>query len=205
MPRINLLPWREELRQKRKKDFISAVVGAVLIGGLLAYGTKLGVQAQIRGQNARNEILRTEITELDKQIAEILGLENQKERLLARMEIIEQLQKARPEVVHLFDELVSTLPEGVHLTEISQTGSRIELQGAAQSSTRVSALMRNIDSSQWLRNPALDVVETVDLGPMRNAQFTLFMEQIPMNDEEDMAGAGQAPSATRQAGGAAGR
>jgi type IV pilus assembly protein PilN len=205
MPRINLLPWREQLRQKRKKDFISAIIGAVLIGGLLTYGTKLGVQAQIRGQNARNEILRTEITELDKQIAEILGLENQKERLLARMEIIEQLQKARPEVVHLFDELVSTLPEGVHLTEIRQTGSRIELQGAAQSSTRVSALMRNIDASQWLRNPALDVVETVDLGPMRNAQFTLFMEQIPMNDEESMAGAGQAASATRQAGGAARR
>ncbi|HSG63854.1 MAG TPA: PilN domain-containing protein [Gammaproteobacteria bacterium] len=204
MPRINLLPWREQLRQKRKKDFITAIIGAVLIGGLLAYGSKLGVQAQIRAQNARNEILRAEITELDKQIAEILGLENQKERLLARMEIIEQLQKARPEVVHLFDELVAMLPEGVHLTEIRQTGSRIELQGTAQSSTRVSALMRNIDSSQWLRNPALDVVETVDLGSMRNAQFTLFMEQIPMNDE-DAGAAGQTARTGGQAGGVARR
>ena len=201
MPRINLLPWREQLRQKRKKDFFTAIVGAVLIGGLMAYGTKLGIQTQIRGQNARNEILRTEIAELDNQIAEILGLENQKERLLARMQIIEQLQKARPEVVHLFDELVSTLPEGVHLTQIRQTGSRIELQGSAQSSTRVSALMRNIDTSQWLRNPALDVVETVDLGPMRNAQFTLFMEQIPMNGEEgSVGGAGQTPAAERAGG-----
>ncbi len=186
MPRINLLPWREELRQKRKKDFLTAVVGAVLVGGLLAYAGKLGVQAQIRAQQGRNTILETEIAELDKQIEEILGLENQKERLLARMEIIEQLQRARPEVVHLFDEIVETLPEGVHLTEIRQAGSRIELHGSAQSSTRVSALMRNIDSSEWLRDPGLDVVETVDLGPMRNAQFTLFMQQVTQDDDEEL-------------------
>jgi type IV pilus assembly protein PilN len=186
MPRINLLPWREELRQKRKKDFLTAIVGAVLVGGLLAYAGKLGVQAQIRAQEGRNNILETEIVELDKQIAEILGLENQKERLLARMEIIEQLQRARPEVVHLFDEIVETLPEGVHLTEIRQAGNRIELHGSAQSSTRVSALMRNIDSSEWLRNPGLDVVETIDLGPMRNAQFTLFMQQVSMTEEEEV-------------------
>jgi len=185
MPRINLLPWREELRQKRKKDFLTAVVGAVLVGSLLAYAGKLGVQAQIRAQESRNSILETEIAELDKQIAEILGLENQKERLLARMEIIEQLQRARPEVVHLFDEIVETLPEGVHLTEIRQAGNRIELHGSAQSSTRVSALMRNIDSSEWLRDPGLDVVETVDLGPMRNAQFTLFMQQVTQDDDEE--------------------
>ena len=188
MPRINLLPWRAALRQKRKKDFLTALVGAVMIGGLLAYGTKLAVQAQIRAQNSRNAILQEEIAELDEQIAEILGLENQKERLLARMEIIQQLQKARPEVVHLFDELVETLPEGVNLTEIRQSGSRIELHGSAQSSTRVSALMRNIDASKWLRDPGLDVVETVDLGPMRNAQFTIFMQQVSMTDELDEVG-----------------
>ena len=106
MPRINLLPWREELRQKRKKDFLTALVGAVMIGGLLAYATKLGVQAQTRSQQSRNTILQEEIALLDQQIEEILGLENQKERLLARMEIIEQLQRARPEVVHRFDDLV---------------------------------------------------------------------------------------------------
>ncbi|HEX9877646.1 MAG TPA: PilN domain-containing protein [Gammaproteobacteria bacterium] len=185
MPRINLLPWREELRQKRKKDFLTALIGAVLIGGLLAYGGKLGVQAQIRAQNTRNAILREEIAELDIQIAEILGLENQKERLLARMEIIEQLQKARPEVVHLFDELVETLPEGVHLIEVRQTGGRIEVHGIAQSNTRVSALMRNIDSSEWLREPGLDIVEAVNLGPMRNAQFTIYAQQISMDQDQE--------------------
>jgi len=183
MPRINLLPWREELRQKRKKDFLTALIAAVIVGGSLSYAAKLGVQAQIRAQNGRNTVLQQEIAELDKQIAEILGLENQKERLLARMAIIEQLQRARPEVVHLFDELVDTLPEGVYLTEVRQAGSRIELHGDAQSSTRVSALMRNIDSSQWVRNPGLDVVETVAQGPTRNAQFTLFMQQVPMDEE----------------------
>jgi type IV pilus assembly protein PilN len=186
MPRINLLPWREELRQKRKKDFMLALMGSVIIGGLMAYGSKLTVQGWISNQNARNTLLRTEIAALDQQIEQILGLENQKERLLARMEIIDQLQRSRPEVVHLFDEMVEALPEGVHLTELKQTGNRIELEGAAQSSTRVSALMRNIDSSEWLRDPGLDVVETVDDGPSRNANFTLFAQQISVNDEEGL-------------------
>jgi type IV pilus assembly protein PilN len=182
MPRINLLPWREELRNKRKKEFLVGLLGAVLIGGLFAYGAKLTVQSWISSQNSRNALLRTEIAELDKQIAEILGLENQKERLLARMEIIEQLQRSRPEAVHLIDELVSTLPEGVHLVELRETGDRIEIKGAAQSSTRVSALMRNIDASDWLRDPGLDVVQTVEAGPARNAQFTIFAQEVSMTE-----------------------
>ncbi|HEY5566841.1 MAG TPA: PilN domain-containing protein [Gammaproteobacteria bacterium] len=183
MPRINLLPWREELRQKRKKEFLGALVGAMLFGGLLGYGYKLGVQAQIRGQNERNTTLRNEIAELDKQIEEINTLEAQKERLIARMEIIDQLQKSRPQVVHLFDELVSTLPEGTYLTEVRQTDRRIEVSGSAQSSTRVAALLRNIDASDWLRDPGLDVVETVEAGPARNAQFKIFAQQ--MSDESE--------------------
>ena len=178
MPRINLLAWREELRQKRKKEFLTALLGAVLCGGLLAYGYKLTVQAQISAQNQRNTVLRTEIAELDKQIDEILTLESQKERLLARMAIIDQLQKSRPEVVHLFDELVETLPEGVYLTEVKQASSRIEIAGSAQSSTRVAALMRNIADSAWLREPGLDVVETFTAGPVRNAQFKVFANQV---------------------------
>jgi type IV pilus assembly protein PilN len=183
MPRINLLPWRAELRQKRKKEFLVALLGTVIVGGLLVYGSKLTVQGWTRGQNNRNAVLRTEIAELDKQIAEIGGLETQRDRLLARMEIIDQLQRSRPEVVHLFDELVNTLPEGVHLTEVKQAESRIEIHGSAQSSTRVSALMRNIDGSEWLREPGLDVVETVQAGPAKNSQFTLFAQQVSMADE----------------------
>jgi type IV pilus assembly protein PilN len=178
MPRINLLPWREELRQKRKKEFLTALLGAVLIGGLISYGYKLTVQSQIRAQTERNTMLRNEIAVLDEQIEQILTLESQRERLLARMEVIDQLQKARPEVVHLFDELVETLPEGVYLTEVKQSTSRIEIAGSAQSSTRVAALLRNIDGSEWLREPGLDVVETVDAGPTKNAQFKIFAQQV---------------------------
>ena len=184
MPKVNLLPWRAELRQKRKKEFLVALLAAVIAGVGLVYASKLTVQGWTRAQNARNATLRTEIEALDRQIAEIGGLETQRDRLLARMEIIDQLQRSRPEVVHLFDELVNTLPEGVHFTEVKQTQSRIQLKGAAQSSTRVSALMRNIDGSDWLRNPGLDVVETVTQGPAKTAQFTMFAEQVPMADDE---------------------
>lgn len=185
MPKINLLPWREELRQKRKKDFMLAIVGAVLLGGLLAYSHKLIVKSEVNAQNARNAMLRNEISALDKQIQEILGLENQKDRLLARMEIIDQLQRSRPEVVHLFDELVETLPEGVYLTEVHQRGDRIEIKGSAQSSTRVSALMRNIENSDWLTDPGLEVIDTVSQGTSRNAKFTVYARQVSMADDEE--------------------
>jgi type IV pilus assembly protein PilN len=192
MPRINLLPWRAEQREKRKKEFLTALLAAVICGGALMYGYKLTVQAQIRGQNQRNTVLREEIAALDKQIEEINTLEAQKERLLARMEIIDQLQTSRPGVVHLFDELVSTLPEGTYLTEVRQTSERIELAGSAQSSTRVAALMRNIDASEWLRDPGLDVVETVEEGVARNAQFKVFAQQR-VQTEPSAAEAGAVP------------
>jgi type IV pilus assembly protein PilN len=186
MPRINLLPWRTELRQKRKKEFIVALLGTVVVGGLLVYVSKLTVQGWTSAQQGRNTILKNEITELDKQIAEITGLENQRERLLARMQVIDQLQRSRPEVVHLFDELVDAVPDGVNLTEIVQQGTRVEMRGTAQSSTRVSALMRNIDGSEFLTNPGLDVVETTATGPDRNSQFKLFAQQVSMTAEDGL-------------------
>ena len=198
MPRINLLPWRAQLREKRKKEFLTALLAAVLCGGLLAYGYKLTVQGQIRGQNQRNTVLREEITKLDMQIEEINTLEAQKERLLARMEIIDQLQKSRPGVVHLFDELVNTLPEGTFLTEVKQTSERIEIAGSAQSSTRVAALMRNIDASEWLHDPGLDIVETIDEGAARNAQFKIFAQQILERPEEPALGAQASPPEAAQ-------
>jgi len=185
MPRVNLLPWRAEQRAERKKEFLGALGVAVAVGAAITLGVKFTYNSWIDNQQARNTLIKQEITLLDKQIQEILGLENQKERLLARMEIIEQLQRSRPESVHLFDELVETLPEGVYLTDVSQNGRRVQIKGAAQSSTRVSALMRNIDSSDWLKDPGLDVVETVNDGPARNASFTVFAQQIAMDEEDE--------------------
>jgi type IV pilus assembly protein PilN len=178
MPRINLLPWRTELRQRRKKEFLVALAGTVILAAGVVYLSKLTVQGWTSAQQGRNEILRGERTEIDKQIAEIDGLTAQKDRLLARMRVIDQLQRSRPEIVHLFDELVNAMPEGVNLVEVVQRGDRVELQGIAQSSTRVSALMRNIDDSDWLREPGLDIVQAVRQGVDRNSQFKVFAQQV---------------------------
>ena len=114
----------------------------------------------ISAQEARNQRLTDQIAELDKQIEKINSLEADKARFIARMEVIEKLQRSRPEIVHIFDEIAKQLPDGVYLTGITQTGSRLKFEGVAQSSTRVSAFMRNIDGSSYLKNPELDIVET---------------------------------------------
>jgi len=180
MPRINLLPWRAELRQKRKKEFLVALMGSLVVAAGAVYLSKLTVQGWTRAQESRNEVLRSEIATLNKQIAEIKTLETQRDRLKARMLIITQLQRSRPEVVHLLDELVNAIPEGVYLTGVVQQGNHIELTGNAQSSTRVSALMRNIDDSEWLRSPGLQGVDFVTAGTERNAHFRVFAEQVPI-------------------------
>ena len=180
MPRINLLPWRAELRQRRKKEFLVALAGSLIVAVGVVYLSKLTVQGWTSNQQARNEVLKSEIKSLDEQIAQISGLESQRDRLVARMQVITQLQRSRPEVVHLFDELVSAMPEGVYLTEVQQQGNRIQVKGNAQSSTRVSALMRNIDDSEWLKGPGLEGVDFVTAGTERNAQFRVFAEQVPM-------------------------
>jgi len=183
MPRINLLPWREEERKTRQREFGVAAAGAVIAGVAIVMLTMLAYAQMISAQESRNERLTNEITELEKSIEEIDGLERQKERLLARMEIIDQLQKSRPEVVHLFDELVRQLPEGVYLTGMKQTGTRIEIRGVAQSSTRVSALMRQVDASDWLADPEVERVETTDLGSSRQAEFVVYLKQARAGDE----------------------
>ncbi len=185
MPRINLLPWRDDLRQERQKNFAVAAVVVAFIGIATVWGARLEIDSRISYQSRRNSLLQSEIKALDVMIEEIDGLERQKERLLARMEIIEQLQSSRPEIVHLFDEFVQTLPDGVYLTSIKQIGTRLEIKGMAESSTRVSALMRNIDGSEWLTKPVLEVVETKDSDRSRHSRFTLSAQQVIKSQEDD--------------------
>ncbi len=177
MPAINLLPWREAERKKRQRDFGVALGGAVVAAIAVIIISMFAFAQMISSQQARNDRLVAEIAELQKSIEEIDGLERQKERLLARMEIIEQLQKSRPEIVHLFDELTRQLPEGVYLTGMKQTGSRVEIRGVAQSSTRVSALMRQIDASEWLSDPEVERVETKQAGNSRQSEFVVYLKQ----------------------------
>jgi type IV pilus assembly protein PilN len=177
MPRINLLPHRESKRRERKLRFfvslaVAAGAGIVTAGALyLLYGSMIDSQQQ------RNDELRAQIKKLDKQIEEINDLESSKQKFIARMEIIEKLQRSRPEIVHVFDTIVRTLPEGVYLTSVEQTDKRLKFQGIAQSSTRVSTFMRNLDGSQWLRNPELLVVETTK-GSGSGSNFTLTADQV---------------------------
>jgi type IV pilus assembly protein PilN len=179
MPRINLLPWREQERKVRRREFLVALGGAAFAACVFVLGGKLLYSSWIDSQNAKNNILKKEIVKLDAQIADIQDLENRKQRLVARMEIIEKLQRKRPEIVHLFDELVKTVPEGIFLTQIKETGKKLEMKGVAQSSTRVSTFMRNIDSSSWMDNPQLQVVEVVAKdSPTGGSSFTLTSDVV---------------------------
>ena len=184
MPRINLLPWREEERRQRQRDFGVAMTGGVVASIAAVLITMFAFSQMISNQEERNLRLTNEIKQLEKSITEIDGLERQKERLLARMEIIEQLQQSRPEIVHLFDEIARQLPEGVYLTGLKQTGARVEVRGVAQSSTRVSALMRRVDASEWMADPEVDRVETTQSGASRQAEFVVYLKQEHKGDED---------------------
>src|SRR5881398_2042904 len=194
MPRINLLPWREGQRKERKLAFLVALGVAAVAAGVASFAAYLLYGSMIESQQHRNDQLRREVKTLDKQIEEINNLETDKLRFIARMGIIEKLQRSRPEIVHVFDEIVHTLPEGVYLTGVKQTERRLRFDGVAQSSTRVSSFMRNIDASQWLRNPELEVVQT-GKGPTPCSSFTLTADQVTTAAPED----GSAKSKIRKA------
>lgn len=185
MARINLLPWREELRQQRKKEFGIAIVAALAVTGALWGLYFWHVGQLIDYQTSRNDYLQSQIALLDSKIKEIEKLEAERDSLIQRMRAIETLQTSRPIIVKLFDALVSTLPEGLFLTEISQTGEKLTIKGIAQSNARVSNFMRNIEDSEVLQNPSLTVIETRMQDGRRLSDFTLVAQQTkPANPDE---------------------
>jgi type IV pilus assembly protein PilN len=175
MPRINLLPWRDAQRKERKLKFMVAMGGAGVCALVVTGAVYLLYTGMIDAQDSRNEMLTQQIKILDRQIEEINDLEQTKQQFIARMQIIEKLQRSRPEIVHLFDQIVRTLPDGVYLTGVTETGDHLKFSGVAQSSTRVSAFMRNIDASQWMKNPTLEVIQSTP-GAF-GSSFTLDAEQ----------------------------
>src|ERR1700737_238847 len=183
MPRINLLPWREQERKIRRREFMVAAGGAMIAAVIFVLGGKVLYSSWTDAQREKNNLLTKEIVKLDAQIADIQDLENRKQRLVARMEIIEKLQRKRPEIVHLFDALVKTVPEGIYLTQIKETGNKLEIHGIAQSSTRVSTFMRNIDSSVWMDNPALQVGESAKESSTGGSNFTLTSDVVGVDLE----------------------
>jgi type IV pilus assembly protein PilN len=183
MPRINLLPWREQQRNERKKAFGVGMVAALVGAAAVAGAGYLVMGAMVDSQDQRNNLLRGEIKVLDKQIEQINSLEAQKQQFIARMQIIEKLQRSRPEIVHVFDTFVKTIPDGTYLTSLKQTDQKFEIKGVAQSSTRVSSFMRAISASEWLKDPELDVVQNTK-GGGAGSDFTLYARQVTTAVEE---------------------
>ena len=175
--RINLLPWREMQRKEQDRQLLSIAVGAWILMGVVIFYAHVHVSSLIENQNRRNDFLNQEIAKVDKEIKEIAALKKQRAALIARMNVIYELQSDRTQVVHIFDELARKLPEGIYFSSLKHTGNNIALQGMAQSNARVSALMRNLASSDWFANPELEVITSKAAGSDRVSSFSLNVKQ----------------------------
>lgn len=183
MIRINLLPHREQKRKERRTQFYVVSVLMLALGAAVGFVVHTMIVGQIQQQQSRNDFLKAEIKKLDDQIAEIRTLREQIEALLARKQVIESLQGNRAQTVHLFNELVSSMPEGVYLKSVRQSGQIVTLSGYAQTNSRVSHLMRNLDQSPYLASPGLIEVKSASLNNRRVSEFLLNITITPPKAE----------------------
>lgn len=192
MAQINLLPWREQLREERKQRFVAAMGASLLVAGALIFLGGQYFNAAIDQQGARNGFIKKEIAVLDSRIKEIKDLKERREQLLERMKIIQDLQGNRPIIGHIFDQLVRTLPDGVFFTNLNRKGDLISIVGSAESNNRVSNLMRNLDASEWLKSPNLTEVKAVTAGAVDQANvFKLTVKQTRPGEPEGGEAEGQ--------------
>ncbi|ASF47489.1 PilN domain-containing protein [Methylovulum psychrotolerans] len=162
MAKINLLPWREELRKQKKQEFLNALALGVLVA-IMVLAVIHGYFESLKShQESRNKLLESEISLLDKKIADIKDIEEKKSKLLAKIDLLQKLQESRPEIVHLFDDIPKVTPDGVFLTKFTQTAADLAFEGKSQSNARVSAMMRNIEASQWMNTPTLTIIKIPD-------------------------------------------
>ncbi len=185
MVRINLLPWREERRQQLTNEFYVMLGVGLVLGLLLVLGGYWVYDKSIDFQHKRNNYLKAEIAKLDNQIKEIETLESKRDNLLARKRVIEELQASRTQMVHLFDELVGTIPNGVFLEKIQQQGNNITLEGYAQSHSRVSAYMRNLDASPWFKSTEVEYIKVDDSIETHEQKFRLGVKLVNPKSEEN--------------------
>ncbi len=195
MAKINLLPWRELRRQEQQKQFLQGLGLAALAGLLVVVGAHVYIGKLAENQQYRNDMLRKEFKVLDQRIRDIKELEKTKQALLDRMDIIQQLQRSRPVAVHIFDELVTTLPGGLYLTQVKQKGNTLEIRGKAESDARVSTYMSNLERSPWLQDPRLEVIETVHEdrqsgGPVLRSFVLKVDKEMPANGADEEKGHG---------------
>lgn len=185
MARINLLPWREQYREEKKKEFLTILGLVAAASAVVAFLWISFVNGQIDNQRSRNTLLQTELRKLEERVKEIEALREKRKAMIARMEVIQNLQGKRPAIVHVFDQFVQALPDGVYVTSLKRTGSRIALEGVAESNQRVSSFMRNLDKSEWFTGPNLTkVVSGGDLGE-QSSRFTMTVKIIDPQEQKD--------------------
>jgi type IV pilus assembly protein PilN len=182
MAKINLLPWRDEYRREKQQEFVTVLVGVGVVAALVAYLWINTINGQIDNQKSRNKMLEKEIALLDKKVAEIKELKERRRQLIERMKVIQGLQGERPVIVRYFDELVRSMPEGVYLTDLVREGGNIKMTGVTESNVRVSALMRNVDASEWFASPNLSSVKAVPEMGEQASEFELTI--VPSKPKE---------------------
>ena len=178
MTKINLLDWRAERRARRREQFLQYLVLAFIVAAAVVGFAYFGMTRAISAQEARNEYLKQQIAEVDQKIKEIEDLERTKQNLLARMRVIEELQGSRAATVHFFDELVNTIPDGVTLLSVKQTGDTVLIEGVAESNGRISTYIKNFESSPWFAEPRLVVIRTSEKNKQREGAFTLQVKNL---------------------------
>lgn len=186
MAKINLLPWRAERRRQREREFYMMLGLAALAAVVVLFGWWYWMELRLENQDARNAYLRDQIKQLDGQLAEIKELDKTKSKLLARKQIIEQLQASRSQMVHLFDELVKTIPDSARLNSLAQAGDTLTLQGVAQSNASVANYMRNLDSSKWLTHSDLIKTEVRGSDKRNRYEFGLNVKLRPPENAENL-------------------
>jgi type IV pilus assembly protein PilN len=195
MTRINLLPWRKELKAQRQKHLLLGLLASAAVGLGVWAGGHMYYEGLINYQTHRNSVLQREIAVLDKKIAQIKELEATKAKLSARMEVVQELQQGRPLVVHMMHQLVDTLPDGVYLTSVKQTNNNIVLTGVAESNARISSFMESLDASDWLSDPRLSVIQVKQEQSRRLSEYTLQVTQKKKAAAEESAS--PKPAATK--------
>ncbi|WP_328184524.1 PilN domain-containing protein [Marinobacter sp. OP 3.4] len=185
MAKINLRPWREELRAEKQKQFVTMLLGAAIVAAGLAFLWKTDMDNRIAYQESRNDYIEAASRKLDSQIKEIEELRKRREELLARMEVIQDLQGKRPVIVRVFDELVRTLPDGLFYTDLTKEEGRLTIAGMAESNSRISSLMRNFESSDWFSNPNLTSVAAAESGRDGYSDFNMSVSQTTPEPEEE--------------------
>ena len=189
MARINLLPWREERRKQQQQDFMMGILLAIVATIIILIAIHLYIEGLKDYQSSRNQLLQDEIVLLDIKIKEIKDIEAKKNRLLTKIEVIQELQESRPQIVHLFEELAKTTPEGIILTKFALSGNGLTFNGKAQSNARVSAYMRSIESSKWLQNPRLSVIQAKNKTSKNQlSDFTMLATQAKEKPENKEGG-----------------